>query len=201
MEWYVVAVTFVLGFGAWCILRVRAEYLEKDRLSHLTVVAVWLLYIAHFGVTLAAAATSRWSVPVNLAVARVAGILFLGAGALLFFGGIVSFRSFRRMSGLDNSRLVTTGAYRWSRNPQNVGWAFFLAGIGLVGRSGLALFMAAVFWATFRAYVPAEEEFLKRTFGEAYCDYCASTHRYCGPPRRPAAGVSRASTRGRDDPW
>jgi protein-S-isoprenylcysteine O-methyltransferase Ste14 len=186
MEWYAAAVGFVLAFGAWCTLRVRAEYLQGVRLSHPTIFSVWVLYIAHFGITLAAALTSRWPAPVNLAVARVAGILLLGVGALLFVGGIASFRSFRRMSGLDNSRLVTTGAYRWSRNPQNVGWALFLAGIALFGRSGLALLMAAVFWATFRAYVPAEEEFLKRIFGEAYLDYCASTHRYLGPPRRPA---------------
>lgn len=186
MEWYAAAVGLILAFGVWCIFRVRAEYLQEARLSHLTVVAVWVLYIAHFGVTLAAAATSRGPVPLNPAGARVAGIVLLGAGALLFVGGIVSFGSFRRMSGLNNSRLVTTGAYRWSRNPQNVGWALFLAGIALVGRSGLALLMAAVFWVTFRVYVSAEEAFLDRTFGKAYRDYCASTHRYLGPPRTPA---------------
>jgi protein-S-isoprenylcysteine O-methyltransferase Ste14 len=184
MEWYAATVGLVLAFGVWCILRVRAEYLQEARLSPPTIVGVWVLYIAHFGITLAAALTSRWRVPANLAVARVAGILLLGVGALLFVGGIVSFRSFRRMSGLDNSHLVTTGAYRWSRHPQNVGWALVLAGIALVGHSALALLLAAAFWATFRAYLPAEEDFLKRTFGEAYLDYCASTNRYFGPPRR-----------------
>jgi protein-S-isoprenylcysteine O-methyltransferase Ste14 len=182
MEWCAASVGLILAFGAWCILRVRAEYLQQARLSSPTVVAVWVLYLAHLGITLAAAATSRWPLPVNLAGARVAGTLLLGAGALLFLGGIVSFGSFRRMSGLNTSRLVTTGAYRWSRNPQNVGWALFLAGIALVGRSGFALLMTAVFWATFRVYLSAEEEFLERTFGEAYRDYRASTHRYLGPP-------------------
>jgi len=186
MEWYAAAVGLALVFGAWCIFRVRAEYLRDARLSRLTVVAVWLLYIAHFAITLAAAVTSRWPVPLNLAGARVIGIILLGGGALLFVGGVVSFRSFRRMSGLDTSTLVTTGAYRWSRNPQNVGWAFFLAGIAVTGRSALALLMAAVFWAVFRVYVSAEEEFLERTFGEAYRNYCASTHRYLGPPRKSA---------------
>lgn len=189
MGWYAAAIPLVLAFGAWCIFRVRAEYLEEARLSRLSVVAVWVLYTAHFAITLAAAATSRWPLPLNLASARVAGLLLLGAGALLFVGGVVSFRSFRRMSGLDNSRLVTTGAYRWSRNPQNVGGALFLAGVALAGRSGLALLMAAVFWVTFRVYVSAEEEFLERTFGEAYRDYCASTHRYLG--RRRKAGECR----------
>lgn len=185
MEWYAGAVGLVLALGAWCIARVRAEYLRAARLSRGTVAAVWVLYVAHFSITLAAAATSRWPIPIDLTLARVVGAVLLAAGALLFVGGIVSFGSFRRMSGLDNSRLVTTGAYRWSRNPQNVGWALFLAGIAVVGRSGLALLMAVLFWGTFRVYVAAEEAFLERTFGEPYRDYCASAHRYLGSPRGP----------------
>lgn len=186
MGWYAAAVGLIVVLGAGCILRVRAELLREARLSGVTFVSVWLLYTAHFAITLAAAATSRWPLPLSPVGARVAGVLLVGVGALLFVGGIVSFRSFRRMSGLDTSRLVTNGAYRWSRNPQNVGWALFLVGIAFAGRSGLALLMAGVFWVTFRAYVSAEEAFLSRTFGEAYRDYCASTHRYLGPPRRPA---------------
>ena len=187
MEWYGAAVGLVIASGVWCIFRVRAEYLRAPTLSRLTVAAVWVLYIAHFAITLAAAATSRWPVPVNLASARIAGILLLG-------GGIVSFRSFRRMSGLDISTLVTTGVYRWSRNPQNVGWAFFLAGIAVAGRSAFALLIAVLFWVTFQVYVTAEEEFLERAFGEAYREYRASSHRYLGPPRKPG-GDARHRTR------
>ncbi len=184
MGWYAAAIGLIIALGAWCFFRVRAEYVREATLSRLTVAAVWALYAAHFAITLSAAVTSRWPVPVNLASARVAGTLLLGGGALLFVGGIVSFRSFRRMSGLDIGTLVTTGAYRWSRNPQNVGWACFLAGIAVAGRSALALLMAVVFWVAFRVYVTAEEDFLKRTFGEAYRDYRASTHRYLGLRRK-----------------
>lgn len=184
MASYAAAIGLVIALGAWCTSRVRAEYLREATLSRLTVVAVWVLYVAHFAITLSAAVTSRWPVPLNLTGARVAGALLLGGGALLFVGGVVSFRSFRRMSGLDISTLVTTGAYRWSRNPQNVGWAFFLAGIAVAGRSALALLMAVVFWVAFRIYVTAEEDFLERTFGEAYRGYRASTHRYLGLRRK-----------------
>jgi protein-S-isoprenylcysteine O-methyltransferase Ste14 len=86
-------------------------------------------------------------------IAVISGIVLLGVGGSLFVARIISFRSYRRISGVDTSILVTTGAYRWSRNPQNVGWALFLVGIALIGRSALALLMAAVFWGTFHAYV------------------------------------------------
>ena len=76
--------------------------------------------------------------------------------------------------------------YRWSRNPQNVGWTLFLAGLGLAARSGLVLLLAGFFWVTFALYVSAEEEFLERIFGDAYRRYRRSSHRYFGPPCGPA---------------
>jgi len=186
MDWLAVAIACICAFGAWCILRVRREYLRQDRLSPPSVIGVWVLYVSHFLVTAVAAATSRWPMPLHDTIVVAGGILLLGLGAFLFLAGIISFRSFRRMSGMDTSILVTTGAYRWSRNPQNVGWLLFLVGLALLGRSALALLLAAVFWGSFRAYVPAEEKFLERIFGAEYRDYRAWSHRYVGPPRRPA---------------
>jgi protein-S-isoprenylcysteine O-methyltransferase Ste14 len=183
---YWLAIAFVCALGAWCILRVRREYLRQDRLSPPSVIGVWVLYVSHFVITAVAAATSRWPMPVHGTIAITGGILLLGVGGFLFLAGIISFRSFRRMSGMDTSTLVTTGAYRWSRNPQNVGWALFLVGLALIGRSALALLLAALFWGSFRAYVPAEEKFLERIFGTDYRDYRARSHRYLGPPQRPA---------------
>lgn len=181
MQWFG-AIGFVSALGLWCILRVRREYLRQDHLSPLTTVGVWVLYVSHLGVTGAAAATSRWPLPLHHTIAAVCGTALAGVGAFLTLAGIFSFRSFRRMSGMDTSTLVTTGAYRWSRNPQNVGWVLVLVGIALIGRSGLALLMAALFWAAFRGYVVAEEAFLERIFGAEYRDYRARSHRYLGRP-------------------
>jgi len=163
---------------------VRREYLRQDHLSPLAIVGVWVLYVSHLVVTAAAAATSRWPLPLHHTIAVIGSIALIGVGGFLLLAGIISFRSFRRMSGMDTNTLVTTGAYRWSRNPQNVGWALVLVGIALIGRSALALLMAGVFWATFRAYVAAEEAFLQRIFGAEYRDYQAWSHRYFGAPRR-----------------
>ena len=183
---YVLGVAFVIVFGAWCISRVRAEYRQEPRLSNLTVVSVWMLYSVHFVVTAVAATTSYWPFPLGGVVRLAACTLLISAGAVLFVGGIVSFHSFRRMSGMNASKLVTTGIYRWSRNPQNVGWTLFLLGVAVAGRSGLGLLMAGFFWATFLWYVPAEEEFLERIFGQEYLAYKGWSHRHFGPPRKPA---------------
>jgi protein-S-isoprenylcysteine O-methyltransferase Ste14 len=186
MELLALAIGVVSALAVWCVLRVRREYRRQNRLSRLSVVGVWVLYVGHFLVTATAAATSLWRLPLHPTIAVGGGVVLLGLGGLLFLAGIFSFRSFRRMSGMDTSTLVTTGAYRWSRNPQNVGWALFLLGLALIGRSALALLMTAVFWGTFRAYVAAEEEFLERIFGGEYRYYRDWSHRYLGPPRGPA---------------
>lgn len=58
--------------------------------------------------------------------------------------GMLEFRSLRKMSGLETSKLITTGIYRYSRNPQYTGWFLALLGISIMGRSGLALLLTII---------------------------------------------------------
>lgn len=175
-------VATILALGAWSIYRVRNEYRRRKKLSPLTISMVWALYSLHFVLTLLPAFGSWWKLPLPAALSAVLSAAFMLFGACLYVTGIIAFGSFSRMSGAETSQLVTGGIYRWSRNPQNVGWGLFLAGIALAGRSGAALLMTLLFWLVFRAYVPIEEEFLGEVFGSSYHDYCSRTHRYFGFP-------------------
>ncbi|MBX5462429.1 MAG: isoprenylcysteine carboxylmethyltransferase family protein [Steroidobacteraceae bacterium] len=76
-------------------------------------------------------------------------------------------------------RLVTSGPYRFSRNPDYVGQALFVGGLALV---------LAIPWV-FPALLPAllivrygviarEERYLERRFGEEYRRYCARVRRW-----------------------
>lgn len=181
----VVGALLVLAvLAAWSLARVRREYRERRELSPATVVLVWLLYGLHFVMALAAAAGGAWRLPLPSVPAVIAGSMLAVLGVALCAAGIATFRSFDRMSGRDTSELVTSGIYRFSRNPQNVGLALFFLGISLAGRSGLALLLAALFWLMFRVYVPIEEDFLESVFGPQYRDYRRRAPRYLGPPRR-----------------
>lgn len=86
------------------------------------------------------------------------------------------------MSGLETNVLITVGVDRYSRNPQNAGWGLALLGVALLGNSGLALLLAAMFWLMFRIYIPLEEKYLEQVFGAAYREYCAKTPRFLGWP-------------------
>ncbi len=175
----------LLLLGAWCGYRIRREYRTRRELSLATVAAVWLLYALHFSLILIAAIRSTWWLPLPRTLALGGGILFLASGTILYAAAVISFRSLKRMSGRDMSRLITGGAYRWSRNPQNMGWFLFLLGLALLRRSGMVLLLALLFWVSFRLYLPLEEELLERVFGETYREYRSRTHRYLGPPGRP----------------
>jgi protein-S-isoprenylcysteine O-methyltransferase Ste14 len=63
---------------------------------------------------------------------------------------------------------VKSGPYRFTRNPQVVGWGLALLGAALAGRSARALLLVAAFFLVHWSYLATEERHLERTFGEEY---------------------------------
>ena len=177
------AVLITVGLAAWCFVRIRYEYRNRQELSTQSVILVWGLYLFHLGVTMTVAVMAIWFIPLPSIISLGGGILLLGSGTAIFVAGIWTFHSFKRMSGLDSSKLITSGIYRWSRNPQNLGWLLFLLGVSFLGRSGLAFLLTGLFWGLFVIYAPLEEQYLERIFGEKYRRYKQWSHRYFGPPR------------------
>lgn len=173
-----------LGLALWSILTlwlVREDYQNRRRLSSLSVITVWILYLLHFGIELYAAWKRYWSFE-RSAFLLALGALLLLVGTAVYVLGILHLRSVRRMSGVDTSQLVQDGIYRWSRNPQNLGWELVLLGIGLISGSFLALSLAFMFWVIFASYVPMEERYLASIYGDQYRRYESSSHRYFGLP-------------------
>ncbi len=101
-------------------------------------------------------------------------------GGTLYIAGRIEFRSFRRTWGLDTGRLVTTGIYRFSRNPQTLGALLFLAGTSLAGRSAVAAFLVTLLCVASLIWLPVEEETLEHLFGDEYRRYRNAVPRYLG---------------------
>lgn len=122
-----------------------------------------------------------WPLPLGHDLAFAAGVALALLGLRLLVAGVLGLGSLDRTSGLKVDALVTSGVYRWTRNPQNVGWMLFLLGMATWGRSGLALLLVAFLGALLHAYlVKVEEPFLQRTFGARYRAYRERTPRYLG---------------------
>jgi protein-S-isoprenylcysteine O-methyltransferase Ste14 len=78
-----------------------------------------------------------------------------------------------------SSTIVSSGIYRYSRNPMYLGMSLFTAGLALAFNSAwyLAALACAIIAVTRLAIVP-EEKYLERKFGQSYLDYKARVRRW-----------------------
>jgi protein-S-isoprenylcysteine O-methyltransferase Ste14 len=83
----------------------------------------------------------------------------------------------------DDHELVTTGPYRWIRNPLYTAGALLLFGLGLVSASWVLGGVAVLTIVAMRWRLTTEEAQLESRFGQKYRDYVARTGRFL--PRWP----------------
>ena len=156
----------------------RRDYRRRGRLTWLGfgLLLVWF-FLPHLTLDYAVRYVTPWTVRHYLGLGlAVAGLL----GALW---AILEFRSFRKVFARDPGSLTLSGPYRWSRNPQYVGWMVFFVGYAVMWWSPwcwLALGMLAL---ALQILVLVEEEHLHHTFGDAYDAYCRRVPRWFGRPR------------------
>lgn len=103
-------------------------------------------------------------------------ILLLASGVFCAIAGVISFNQAKTtvhpLKPETASALVTSGIYRFSRNPMYLGmalalcaWACYLASIwSIAGVVGFLLYM-------YRFQIRPEERALERLFGRAFIDY------------------------------
>lgn len=79
--------------------------------------------------------------------------------------------------------IVTSGIYRWTRNPMYLGQLIFLAGLTLMTRSPVALGITAYLVRWFDNRVQRDEDRLMREFGATYASYKDQVPRWVGLPK------------------
>ena len=76
-------------------------------------------------------------------------------------------------------KLVTSGLYKFTRNPMYVGVIFVLVGEALLSESALLLSYAGLIFLIFHIWIIiTEEPYLRYKFGESYKRYCESVPRW-----------------------
>jgi protein-S-isoprenylcysteine O-methyltransferase Ste14 len=114
---------------------------------------------------------------IRLAVAVIAGGAWLaldGAATVLFR------RAGTSMAPMNpTTALVTSGPYRFTRNPMYVGMAFLYVGFAFAfGVIWALAFLPAVIVVIDKFVIAREEPYLERKFGQTYCDYKARVRRW-----------------------
>ncbi|WP_207587416.1 methyltransferase [Halomontanus rarus] len=144
----------------------------------------WEFY-AHWGIShllnvvLAALAYLDWN---SLGLPRVPTLV---AGAVLFVGGFAVALAAGYDLGVEETKglsgeLRTGGWYRYSRNPQYVGYIVATVGFALLANSTLVAVVCALFLGWWLALPFAEEPWLREEYGEAYERYAERVPRFVG---------------------
>jgi protein-S-isoprenylcysteine O-methyltransferase Ste14 len=108
-------------------------------------------------------------------VSRAPGLVFLSVGLWLSVWAV------KTVADIDVDKpecLVTSGPYKYSRNPMYVAWDAIYIGISLVANMAwpVLLLPAALLWN--HVQIVQEERVLTRQFGVQYRNYRSKTRRY-----------------------
>ena len=109
--------------------------------------------------------------------------LIMGTGFILVASALVSFRrvgtTVDPIEPENANQLVTTGPYRFSRNPMYLSMVLLLVGLAFKNLNGLTLFpILAFMWFITQNQIKPEEKALREKFGEQYDKYCQRTRRW-----------------------
>jgi protein-S-isoprenylcysteine O-methyltransferase Ste14 len=170
---YMLALTVPVTMVA--LIYARWEYRRRGKL---TLIGLFLLSAMLFVPNLVLEYTTTYEMPGTLL--DYFGVVVGVAGLALCLISVTFFRSVPKVLCIDAGKLTTTGPYRWSRNPQYVGWFLFLLGFALNDWSLWCLAALVVIAISLHLLVLVEEEHLRRVFGEPYVEFCRNTPRYAG---------------------
>ncbi|MDB1728198.1 MULTISPECIES: methyltransferase family protein [Enterococcus] len=109
-----------------------------------------------------------------------AGLVLTFLGVLLFFISVKTMGINWRAGVNEQQRteLVTTGIYRFSRNPAFVAFDLLYLGFALIFPNLLMIVMAVLALFLFDLQIRGEENYLITVFGERYRDYQKAVRRY-----------------------
>jgi protein-S-isoprenylcysteine O-methyltransferase Ste14 len=133
---------------------------------------------------LAIAYVAKWAIPIPLALpnfVRTIGFALVTLGFLLGVGAFVEFRKAHTTLDPHGSvaKLVSSGVYRFSRNPIYLGFVLMLAGFPLFsGTVWGALLVPVLILNMNNLVIQHEEAYLEKKFGEEYTRYKSRVRRW-----------------------
>jgi len=182
---FLVSTGIAAAFGLYILSETKKVYEKGETLSIGLSVGWWITDSSWSALVALSSFYNLLPLPIEETFALITGLLLFVVGCILTAAGIIEFRSLRKISAMEVSRLITTGIYRWSRNPQFLGFYLTLLGLSLLGRSRYALLLAIIAIVYCHDYiVKVEEPYLERIFKEEYRAYKSRTPRYLGTPKK-----------------
>lgn len=156
-----------------------ADRAQKGKSIHTVEV---LMSIATLGAPIAQLLSTAfgWShLPAN---ARFTGFCVGMLGDAIFLLSVLCMKDSWRagIPDKDKTELVTTGIYRFSRNPAFLGFDLMYVSVLLLYGNLLTLCVSAFAIVMLHLQILQEERYLVNTFGAPYQEYCRHVSRYLG---------------------
>ena len=99
-------------------------------------------------------------------------VIILLIGIILLILGNVALRQ-------QYAKLITTGVYKYTRNPSYLGGLSASVGIALYAWNILAVVLSVIFYYSLdKYYIPLEEEMLQQLYGDQYKEYTEAVKRW-----------------------
>jgi len=139
-----------------------------------------LIYLAGILVGALLERVWRWRLPTN-GWGTPVGVLLIAAAVALFRFALVSFKRAQTSPKphKPTKAIVTSGPFRYTRNPIYIGFSLVQLGIALWSGSGWILALLVPVLAVVRYGVIAREErYLERKFGDEYVRYRQRVRRW-----------------------
>ena len=125
-----------------------------------------------------------WRLQLPIPTPRFVGWIGLGLAALGFVLGVLAMIEFRRARASSNPKkpnkvLVTSGVYRFTRNPIYLGFVFILIGLPLTMGNywGIILVLPLVTFMK-NMVIQHEEAYLEKEFKDQFAEYCSRVRRW-----------------------
>lgn len=155
------------------IQRMRTLELRVPPLALVIVFAILMMLLAQM------VPGADYSVPAQPLPAI--GVAVLGAAAVV--AGVVAFRRHKTtvnpFTPDQTSSLVTSGIYRFTRNPMYLGFLLVLAGWSLYLANWVAVLLLPVFVVYMNRFqIEPEERALREKFGQSFIEYMSAVRRW-----------------------
>jgi protein-S-isoprenylcysteine O-methyltransferase Ste14 len=138
----------------------------------LTVIFIVIAYVA------------KWAIPIPFVIPGIWHLIGFGLVVIGFLFGVAAFLAFRKArTTLDPhgkvSAIVTSGIYRFSRNPIYLGFLLMLSGLPLNSGSYWGVLLSPVFVMSMnRLVIEKEEAYLEKKFKDVYTSYKSRVRRW-----------------------
>lgn len=130
----------------------------------------YVIYLVHFSVLMYVGSLDTGSFSTGTYV-TISAYILISVGLFIYLAAFLKL-GVAKSSHIEFSGFVTTGVYRFIRDPQILAWLLVLTGISLYLSSYYALLLTAALWLFFKmVFQPIEDKKLTEQYGKEYIEY------------------------------